>query len=249
MAYDAEQNVYYDAQLSACDSYILDLTEGSLAAGPGMEVTFSLGLAARASYQTVVRARPNTAYPLELKHRHTYPTRMTAADHLNWTNVASIVPFAPQTVQQTSIGDAVVYAYSDLTFILDRSMSFPLDENSVVVGMDGFAFGSVNGLIGTLAHYQSTPFTEIWYYQRDEEPVALRRALLPTLRRDTNESVWLSVRPEWDEHPSSVATVSDDDAATVVGAIGFVIFAKLLYELGVFDEQGNLACTNPNECD
>jgi len=228
--YDATADKFYDADIRVCPGGVFDLTKGDNRAKPGEEIILSAGLAEAKSPWKFARAYPNKAYPFTGWRDETVGRTIGSDESLSWDATTTALPFAPQQVIPSP--DQEQYHYADLK-ILDAAAAYPLDENSVVVALDGYLFLKPTSLLDVLFKPAPSQYREVWYYQSDVEERELKRTFIRSFSRE-DFPTWERSEPAWASEAKKVAAVKEDDSDVggdllkgVAIAVGIYIASEL----------------------
>lgn len=229
--YDATREYFYTADLRACPGGLYDLTYGENYPLPGQEMIFSPGHEGRTGAWRFVRAYPNEAYRFIGTTDEQIGTLIGSANPPGWNETNTILPFVPHKVSPTTSGDA--YFYHEME-ILDRGLAAPLDENSVLTGMDGWMFETPTGLLDALAEPVASQYRQVWYYDRTDPNQTRRRAYIRVLRQSSDDGQWSAAKPSWAPQdapvPPSVAAAESGREERSTGekiAEGVIVFAAI----------------------
>lgn len=186
---------YVTATLSICsDRGVSDMTPPPNNLRQGEGSFFVSGRYALRQDTAIVRAIPNIAYPVppsELSKLNLEGS--VAPPGVRMTNAVMALPFIPTV--STPVADLPdgrqVFGYSKLFMVPSiAGQARPLNENSVVIAVDGFDFTNWDGLVGYLNLNMDRRYVEVLYYQADEPGVLLRRAFLPLFNRAELTDDW-----------------------------------------------------------
>lgn len=190
VVYIAEANHYEYNRIRACSTGMVDLDHGT-----AMSLYFVPGRLAANRRNALVYARPNTACYLHVPHDVNEDLAGYSLDpRYPWESMPVVPPFFPTRVVPIGRGDGVqFYGYTNLNFLPGyASLAAPLNRNSVIIGMNGYAFGSTYALQGMLN--DSRPlFVEVIFFQSGDPQMALYRAFIPLQSRQNVASQWAMI--------------------------------------------------------
>jgi len=231
LTYDV-RGYFLDADVRVCERTIEDVTAGRHALPEGYRLFFVDGRAYWGSVHALIRAKPNVAY--DFAHYGDTQLRALTASRPgeSWETTQTALPFVPFSTASALGQGRTYYAFGALRFLSPRADSLPLDENSAVVGLDGFWLGDP-GALAHLLQRPLEPYVEVWYVQLTEQPEqTIRRAFLPTYPK-------ASVAAEWAALTSQTEVGRrDKNGDLLLKAVAFVIVAKFAH--GVAQALGEL---------
>lgn len=196
---------WYQGRVRLCPASATDVTQGANAPQPGDVLVVSAGRlyahqrnGAGRPHGYFFRAQKNVAFPISPDDE--WATFNISLNYDNaprdWAALGRALPFVPTKFYDLGKAEGVRYVgYSGLKLLPSwRRQAAPLNENSVVIMMNGFSFRSENNILGQLAAPFAGGMTEqlveVVYLQRDDPTQRLYRAFIPQISRSQAGQEW-----------------------------------------------------------
>lgn len=187
----------YQGRVRVCSDMIQEVETPGFPLHSGDELFVSGGRIVASNMASMFRGRRNVAYPVRQDYSAPYRWAWHQSDNRTgtWATVERAFPFVPGVVHK--IGDVdgyTVMGYGALSFVPSkRQYAEPLDDNSVIISIDGLVFPSAQDMIGYLSakadvHYERA--VEVMYIQRGREREGVRRAFIPIFLRSAMAQEW-----------------------------------------------------------
>lgn len=225
-AYDI-RGFWYPATVRICGPTIEDISTGSLAIPPGMKLFYNSGRASLGNLYTLTRAKPNTAYGFYRNDKDEKDYRTLVPDKRGvWADVVRPLPFIPTALATYHLGDYTRYAYTGLKILKGQEhLAYPLNFDSVIVGVDGHLFGESDALPALMSYPDwGEQYVEIWYVQRSERPYQIRRTFIPILTQWGERIPW--------EHAARTEHVGERNRlGEVIGTVGAIVALAAIWQL------------------
>ena len=218
---------FLDTSVETCGPYIRDVTVGRNAMPTGYQLFLVGGQYSTPTAYAFVRAKPQKAYLVpeyELVKREYLGIRGEANER--WSNAVTLLPFVPMATFAWEDNGHTIYLLGDLQFPNGKAAAAPLDENSIILTLDGFVFTRPEGLFFYLRYRSSQSHMEVTYYQRGESPLQIRRAFVPTTFLPDADEAYVA---QW----NAMTQASDFGKHDAIGHyITLAAAAFAIYELG-----------------
>jgi hypothetical protein len=192
-----------DASSALTSAELRDLTPPPNDIKPGEILMFSTGRSMAHRKDAFIRGKPNTTYFVDPSQATdisaTYGAfGYTLVDQHVVNDIrqsARALPFYPtQVYDRGEYNGGHWYSYGKLALVKPHEAdAYPLNENSMIVSIDGFIFTDPDTLAALLVAPGVSTYVDVVYYQTDDKNPILRRALVPILQRSDVDQDWTAI--------------------------------------------------------
>lgn len=211
---------------------LMDRTKGVDAPKPGEIAMYDVGKTFNNVF-LVLRGFPNQPYAINNNEPYrNIQTPYIPHDDLTWANAGATLPFVPTKIYVVGkTSEYTRYGYGDLVDLrVNDPNSYPLNSQSIIVSVDGYMFITPDAWLGYVNNYDhgaAPTYADVIYVQRDEDPMVLRRAFIPTYNVPDVAAEWHRVTHQYallsDESPRAGSSQLIADAIMAIGIIGLLM--------------------------